>query len=256
MSSESDQHLVSIAELARHSGVSSRTLRHYDQIGLLPPSKTGRGGIRYYDLDSRIRLQRILLLRQHGLPLASIAEALADPNSDPVPALRAHLDHLHAQQRQLDRQAAAITATLKHLEEGAPLMTADQFDGFDNSQYQEEVEQRWGKQAWADGQNWWQGLTAEDKQGFMAEHQAIAAAWQQLHAEQADPEAEAAQTNAARHHAWIAIGWQGKQPSAEQLLGLADMYVADPRFAENYGGEQGASYVRAALRHYALTNLD
>src|SRR5690606_10221901 len=64
----------SIQEVARLTGVTSRTLRHYDDIGLVRPSATGAGGIRHYDADALVRLQRVLLLRDLGLGLPAIAE--------------------------------------------------------------------------------------------------------------------------------------------------------------------------------------
>ena len=67
----------SIQDIARRAGTTSRTLRYYDAIGLLEPSRIGSNGYRYYDQAALVRLQRILLLRELGLGLPAIAEALA-----------------------------------------------------------------------------------------------------------------------------------------------------------------------------------
>jgi DNA-binding transcriptional MerR regulator len=243
----------SISEVARLTGTTSRTLRHYDHIGLLAPSRVGANGYRYYDAAALRRLQRILLLRQLGLGLPAIAEALAA--SGDGPALRTHLDWLRAEQARLERQIASVERTITSIEAEEQIMAEDMFDGFDHTQYQDEVEQRWGAQAWADGDRWWRGLGPEGQQGFMAEHVALAERWAQLRADGVPPGDAQAQANARRHHAWIARGWQGREPSADELVGLADMYLADERFAANYGGPEGASYVRDALTHFALTEL-
>uniref|UniRef100_UPI00046258CB MerR family transcriptional regulator n=1 Tax=Arthrobacter sp. TB 26 TaxID=494420 RepID=UPI00046258CB len=66
----------SVQQIARTAGTTSRTLRHYDDIGLLKPSRTGDNGYRFYDQASLVRLQRILLLRDLGLGLPAIAEVL------------------------------------------------------------------------------------------------------------------------------------------------------------------------------------
>ncbi len=229
--------------------MSSRTLRHYDAIGLLPAQRDSNG-YRSYGQQDLVRLQRILLLRELGLGLADIADVLAGQTDD-LTALRAHLDQLHQQAGRIGRQIASVQRTIHSIENEEALMADDMFDGFDNSQYREEVEQRWGEQAWADGQQWWSGLDSGDKQAFMGEHQAIAAAW--AHAQERSLPADSPEVRAiaARHAAWIAVGWQGKQPSPEALEGLADMYVADERFAANYGGVEGAEYVREGLRAYA-----
>ena len=77
-----------IADVARSAGVSSRTLRHYDAIGLLPATAVGDGGLRRYDDRALVRLQRILLLRGLGLGLAEIRRVL-DGEQDDVTALTA-----------------------------------------------------------------------------------------------------------------------------------------------------------------------
>jgi DNA-binding transcriptional MerR regulator len=238
-----------IQQVARAAGVSSRTLRHYDDIGLLP-ARRDVNGYRSYGQQDLVRLQRILLLRELGLGLPAIDEVLAGQTDD-LTALRTHLGQLHEQAGRIERQIASVQRTIDGIENKEALMADDMFDGFDNSQYREEVEQRWGQRAWADGQAWWSGLDAGDKQGFMAEHTAIAAAWAGAQQQGLACDSAEVQAIASRHAAWIAVGWQGKRPSPEALEGLADMYVADERFAANYGGVQGAQYVREGLRVYA-----
>ena len=134
-------------------------------------------------------------------------------------------------------------------------MVEEMTDGFDNSRYKEEVQARWGARAWADGDRWWRGLGTVGQQSFLAEHRAIAERWAQLRAAGAAVDGPEAQANARRHHLWITAGWQDRRPGADELAGLADMYVADERFAANYGGVEGAQYVRDALVHFALAEL-
>src|SRR6478735_11281239 len=86
----------SIQDIARLAGTTSRTLRHYDDIGLLPPSRIGANGYRYYDRVALVRLQRILLLRDLGLGLPAIAEVL-ESQTDAAPALRNHLTWLQSE---------------------------------------------------------------------------------------------------------------------------------------------------------------
>jgi DNA-binding transcriptional MerR regulator len=79
----------SIADVARMSGVTSRTLRHYDEIGLLVPAYIGSNGHRYYEQAGLLRLQQILLMRELGLGLREIA-AVLERQVDQVAALREH----------------------------------------------------------------------------------------------------------------------------------------------------------------------
>src|SRR5665647_3291139 len=67
---------LSIREVARVTGTTSRTLRHYESIGVLPASRVGPGGLRYYDDEALVRLQRILVLRGLGMPLADVGQLL------------------------------------------------------------------------------------------------------------------------------------------------------------------------------------
>lgn len=242
-----------IAEVARLAGTTSRTLRHYGEVGLLEPSRIGANGYRYYDVAALTRLQRILMLRQLGLGVPAIGEVL--DAVDPLTALRAHRTWLRAQSELLGRQLASVERTITSLEEGAPIMADEMLDGFDHTQYKEEVEQRWGARAYADSDAWWRGLGEGGQQEFADEDAAIVSAWARLAAGGAPVDGPAAQMLARRHHAWIAAAWASRSPDADELAGLAEMYVADERFGAHYGGVQGATYVRDALIHFAVTEL-
>ena len=240
---------ISIAALAKLTGTTSRTLRHYDEVGLLAPSRIGANGMRYYDAAASTRLQRILLLRQLGLGLPAISDALAHGDDD-TGALRSHIELLRLQRQRLDRQIVAVERTIAALDEGRPLMAEEMFDGFDHTQYRAEVEQRWGESAYARSDRWWRGLGRNGQQAFLAESKAIGQAWRAAHEAGARIDSDEVQALAARHVAWIGQSWGGVQPTAAQLTGLAEMYVADERFAANYGGADGARYVRDALTAY------
>ncbi|ANC31765.1 MerR family transcriptional regulator [Isoptericola dokdonensis] len=249
----------SIQDVARLAGVSSRTLRHYDQIGLLAPSGTGPGGLRQYDDAAVRRLQRILLLRDLGLPLADVA-AVLDEQTDEADALRGHLAALRAERSRVDRQIASVGRTLTALTEGRPIMAEDMFDGFDHTRHEQEVTERWGADAYAEGDRWWRGLGADERADFKARVQALSEAWAAAADAGTDPTSPDAQALAARHVAWLASvpGTPGSdvgRPSKEYVVGLAEMYVADPRFAQNYGGLDGATFVRDALVGYAEREL-
>jgi DNA-binding transcriptional MerR regulator len=138
----------SIHEITRLTGTTSRTLRHYGQIGLLEPSRTGHSGLRYYDEDALVRLQRILLLRRLGLSLPAIADVLAG-TQDVVDALRTHLGLLEQERDRVQRQIDSLRRTIEKKEGGEQLMAQEMFDGFDHTRYQDEVQARWGQEAYA-----------------------------------------------------------------------------------------------------------
>ena len=244
----------SIQQIARLSGTTSRTLRHYDDLGLLPPTSIGANGYRYYDEAALTRLQRILLLRELGLGLPAIAEVLAGQTDDAA-ALEAHLRWLEQERDRVERQIASVTTTILKIEGGEQLMAEEMLDGFDHTVYKDEVEQRWGADAYAKSDRWWRGLGADGQAAFRAEAAAIQRGFSEAQAAGETPEAAIVQALTARHYAWVRAGWGGTAPTAEAYLGLGDMYVADPRFATHYGGPEGAEYVRDAMRAWAVANL-
>ncbi|MCX5397863.1 MerR family transcriptional regulator [Streptomyces sp. NBC_00102] len=104
-----------IAEVARMSGVTARTLRHYDEIGLLPPAGTGSNGHRVYEDRQLLRLQQILVLRSLGVGLPEIGRILA-AQVDELAALRGHHRRLLAERDRLATLAAAVSRTIHELE--------------------------------------------------------------------------------------------------------------------------------------------
>lgn len=246
----------SIGEVAKQSGVTSRTLRHYESIGLLLPSSTGTNGYRYYDEAALVRLQRILLLRELGVGLTAIADALAGRGDD-VTALETHLGWLHDESRRLTTQIGSVSATLAALKGKEKLMPEQMFDGFDHTQYKKEVEERWGAKAYADADTWWRGLGEDGKKGFLEEQTQIQDAFSAAQSDGLGPDSDEAQAAAARQYVWICDSWQGKAPTAELFTNFGEMYVADERFGKNYTRVHatGAEFVRDAMRIYAERTL-
>jgi DNA-binding transcriptional MerR regulator len=250
----------SIQEVARHAGTTSRTLRHYGEVGLLQPSRVAANGYRYYDEAALLRLQRILLLRDLGLGLAAIAEVLATA-VEPAGALRTHLDWLRREQGRLSLQIAAVEDTLDKLEGGERLMAENMFDGFDHTQYKEEVEERWGSDAYAQGDSWWRSMTDAEKAGWKARAGRLGADWIAAAESGIAADSDEAQELAGRHVEWLASIPGTPGAVKEYVTGLGEMYVADERFAANYTSANaadplaGARFVRDALVVYAERNL-
>lgn len=331
-----------IGQLARAAHTSARTLRHYDNIGLVSPSRIGSNGYRYYDDRALLRLQRVLLLRELGLGLEAIGTVLAAqdsgaraggaPGAAESRILEQHRELLLGERQRIEAQIASVDRTIaalrarardaSHAEKGASLMTHNIFEGFDHTQYQSEVEERWGADAYAKSDAWWRGLGERGQQEWQQQVAQLSNDWAESASRGEDPESLAAQALARRHIAWLrgipgtpawggAVGQPEPEQTAEQaavpaaeskpksassrtlepawkrvselksmpaperspgvhetlksagpggsslpeglrnyVLGLADMYVADERFAANYGGLEGATFVRDALRFY------
>lgn len=243
----------SIQDLARAAGTTSRTLRHYDALGLLRPSRTGSNGYRHYDQDALLRLQRILLLRELGLGLTAIAEVL-DGQQDAGAALRTHLGLLEQERQRLGRQIESVRTTLRKTARGEQLMASEAFDGFDHTRYEEEVTERWGAEAYRSGDRWWRSLTEAERQSFQQRHVDIARDFGAAHRLGASAGSPQVQEVTQRLHDWVATT---TSVSADHFAGLGEMYVDDPRFGQHYDQHAPgtAVLVREAMRVYADRNL-
>jgi MerR family transcriptional regulator, thiopeptide resistance regulator len=244
----------SIQDIARLAGTTSRTLRHYGEVGLVAPSRVGSNGYRYYDADALVRLQRVLLLRDLGLGIPAISEVLAGRRDD-VQALATHLTWLAQERNRLDRQIASVEGTIRSLKRGEEPMAENMFDGFDHTRYREEVEERWGRDAYATSDAWWRGKSAAEKKAWQERLRHLGADWIAAVESGVEAGGDDAQALAQRQFDWLR-GIPGTPgfpdgPTKEYFVGLGEMYVADERFAENYGGVAGASFVRDAMRIYA-----
>ncbi|MEU9062507.1 MerR family transcriptional regulator [Streptomyces sp. NPDC048430] len=243
----------SIQEIARRAGTTSRTLRHYGDIGLLVPSRTGANGYRYYDQEALVRLQRILLLRELGLPLPAIKDVL-EGQRDTSAALRAHLRLLEQERERIGRQIASVRTTLRRTEEGEELMAEEVFDGFDHTVYEQEVTERWGKEAYERSGRWWRGLSEDGRARFRGAHDAIARDYGEARAAGLEAGSDEVQDIARRHCEWLSATME---VTRAYVTGIGEMYVADPRFGRNYDrhGDGTAVFVRDALTVYAQHRL-
>ena len=139
-------------------------------------------------------------------------------------------------------------------------MAETMFDGFDHTQYKDEVERRWGKDAYARSDAWWRGMSDEERRNWRTRVEQLGRDWIAA-AEAADVTAHSpeAQELARRHIDWLRSvpGTPAAEPGGDlnaYVRGLAEMYVADERFAANYGGVEGASFVRDTLHAYIETS--
>ena len=141
-------------------------------------------------------------------------------------------------------------------------MAEKMFDGFDHTRYKDEVEERWGKDAYAQGDSWWRGMSPAEKEAWTQRSRQLGSDWTAAAESGVAADSAAAQELARRQVEWL-TGIPGTPANAAgsdadvkgYVTGLGEMYVADPRFAANYGGAAGAAFVRDALRIYAAKNL-
>src|SRR6186997_1280435 len=88
---------LKVGELARRTGLTIRTLHHYDEIGLLKPSLHTEAGHRLYTAEDVARLQQVLSLRQLGFTLEEVRDCLTQPGFAPAEVIGLHLARLREQ---------------------------------------------------------------------------------------------------------------------------------------------------------------
>jgi DNA-binding transcriptional MerR regulator len=142
---------LTVKQLADLSGISVRTLHHYDKIGLLKPGVRSESRYRYYGSDEALRLQQILLYREIGLELAAIRDILDEPGFDVKAALENHKRSLKRQQERLKTLIHTVDQTIFSLNEKSKKMNyRTLYEGFvskeDAEAYKNEAEKRWGKE--------------------------------------------------------------------------------------------------------------
>lgn len=244
-----------VNEAAERAGISGRTLRHYHQIGLLTPDRVGSNGYRYYGPDAVARLQRILLLRETGMPLAEIAAALeraATPDAE-IEALTGHLDQLAQERETLDRRISAVKHTLSMRRQGREPRMDVMLEGF-NDRYEAEVVERWGRDAFEASNQWWHRKSVQQQRDWKARADALLARWREIQEEGHEVESTAAQAHASVHLEWFKeipgtpTHAGDTEQSVDMIRGLADQYESNTDFHVAFGTTEAARFAANALR--------
>lgn len=243
-----------IAQVARLSRITTRTLRHYDAIGLLRPAGTGAGGVRLYEREQLLRLQRILLLRDLGLGLDAIASVIDDQDRRGTrDVLDRHRTWLLAESERLARLARTVQRTIDELSGGEEMDVEELFEGFDASRYEAEVRERWPEGA-AESRRRTADWRRDDFADAARRGVDLAQRFAALAAESVPVDDARTQEAVAEHYEWVCLFWT---PNAAAYRGLGEMYVADERFRQYYDkhGEGTAQYLCEAMAAYADANL-
>ena len=125
---------------------------------------------------------------------------------------------------------------------------------FDNSQYEAEVTERWGSAAFRASDNWFRNMSETERAEWLRQSKQLNADWTAAAAAGIDPTGAEGQALAARQAEWLrGIPGTPSEPAnlPGYLRGLGEVYVSDERFAANYGGADGARFVRDALARFA-----
>jgi DNA-binding transcriptional MerR regulator len=245
-----------VGQVARLAGVSVRTLHHYHQIGLLAPSGHSRSGYRQYAESDLDRLQRVLFYRELGFPLDEIVTVLADPATDAVEHLRRQHTLLTQRIQRLQGMVTAVERAMEAAKMGISLTPEERFEVFgehDPAKYADEVEQRWGDtEAYRQSTARAARYTKEDWLRIKAAGEDLNRRWAQALASGEPATSERAMDLAEEHRRSINDTFY--DCGYPMHRGLAQMYLADPRFTKNY--EDIATGLAQYVHDAILANAD
>ncbi|MTI96269.1 MAG: MerR family transcriptional regulator [Firmicutes bacterium] len=249
-----------VQKLSRLAGVSARTLRYYDQVGLLTSARINSSGYRIYGQAEVDLLQQILFFRELGFPLDKIREIITAPAFDKERALREHREQLLEKRAQLDALIANVDKTIAHNEGRITVSDKEKFQGFkkklvaENEQrYGKEVREKYGDKTVEASNAKVMNMTEEQYAEVTKLNEELMAILQAAY-QTGDPAGELAQKAADLHRQWLSYYWP--EYNKEAHAGLAQMYVDDERFTSYYDKAQPglAAFLRDAVHIYTGQN--
>lgn len=245
-----------IQKLGHLASISTRTLRYYDEIGILKPARINSSGYRIYGQFEVDQLQQILFYRELGLQLDQIKQIITSPSFDSVHALKQHREQLQNKRRQLDLLIVNVDKTIVSAEGRIMMSDQEKFEGFkqkvidDNEKkYGKEIREKYGDDTVNQSNAKLKNMTQEQHEQVTRLAEEVKDTLAQAF-KQGDPAGELAQKAADLHKQWLTFYWN--QYSKEAHAGLAQMYVDDERFKAYYDAEQPgtAEFLRDAILIY------
>ncbi|MCL2004215.1 MAG: MerR family transcriptional regulator [Oscillospiraceae bacterium] len=246
-------------KLAKMSGVSTRTLRWYDEIGLLKPVRVASSGYRIYGQAELDTLQQVLCYRELGFPLVEIKKLMSAPGYSREQAFVSHLAELHMKRERLDALIHNVAKSIAAMKGEASMSDQEKFEGLKQSlidenerKYGAEIREKYGDAAVDESNTQLKGLTQEqygEGERLRVEMEAaLKAAF-----DGGDPAGASARKACDLHRQWLCVFYP--KYSKEYHKGLGEMYVADERFRANYDkiAPGCAEFLRDAIHLYCAS---
>ncbi|MBC2171175.1 MerR family transcriptional regulator [Listeria booriae] len=242
-----------VQKLAKLAGVSTRTLRYYDEIGILKPARINSSGYRIYGQNEVDRLQQILFYREMNVGLDKIKAILEQPDFDETEALKTHRAQLLDKRKQLDELIRNVEKSIAHSERRITMTNQEKFEGFkqkmideNEEKYGTEIREKYGDDKINKSNAKLKGMSEAEMERVNRLAETILAELAEAF-ETGDPAGDKAQEVAAMHKEWLSTYWDTY--SKEAHAGLAQMYVDDERFTAYYDKDQPglAAFLRDAI---------
>lgn len=238
-----------IQALSQLAGISTRTLRYYDQIGLLKPSRVTEAGYRYYGETEVSFLQQILFYRERGFDLKTIRKILHDQNFDMLKAMKDHLRTLENQKAETEALIQTVKKTIAHMKGERDMSHKEKFQAL-KEKYDREARQKYGDQQ----------VEASNRKMMNLSHDQFAR-WQELDdqilssleaavAAGVGTDSQEAKDIAQLHKEWLTLSTPTY--STQMHKGIAMMYICDERFTQYYDRNTAgcAQFLCDAIQHW------
>jgi DNA-binding transcriptional MerR regulator len=245
-----------VNKLAKLAGVSTRTLRYYDELGILKPARINSSGYRIYGEAEVDMLQQILFFRELDVSLDNIKLIITSKTFDKTKALKEHHEKLLEKRKQLDTLIKNVEKTIDKDERRIIMSDKEKFEGFkqklvdDNEKkYGKEIREKYGEDVVNESNKRFKNMSKEQYAEFEELGQTILDKLEEAF-KTGDPAGEAAQEVAKLHRKWITFAWN--RYSKEAHAGVAQMYVDDERFTAYYDKNKPglAKFLRDAVVIY------
>jgi DNA-binding transcriptional MerR regulator len=239
-------------EVADLTGVSVRTLHHWDSLGLLSPARSRENQYREYAEKDLAKLQQILFFKECGFSLKKIQTLLSDKNFDREKAFQLQKSYLLQEKNRLETMIETLEKSSKALLGGYTMSTKEQFKGFDMSKnpYEKEAKELWGDETVTASASHIENLLPERKETMGKEMDALFSKLANLKSE--DPSSEVAQRAMEEMYRFFNANF-GYHYSLEAFAGLGQLYVDDERFTKTIDsfGKGLSSFLSKAMETYA-----
>lgn len=246
-----------IKEVSELTGVSARTLRYYDQIGLLKPLETSEAGYRYYGERELVILQQILFYKERGMELKQIRKIIYQKDFDIMTALQEHLMELEEKRNHMEALIWTVEQTIRSMKGECEMSDQEKFQAFKERVVREneekhgaEIREKYGDEEMDAANRKVLNMTEEEYERFQNLGEEIRIQLQTAVREGEKPENECGRRIVMLHKEWLGKTW--KQYTKEAHTAIGNMYISDERFKLYYDKEvEGcAEFLEAAIRYW------
>lgn len=236
------QYSYSIRELSELAGVSARTLRYYDEIGLLKPLYVNDAGYRYYGEKEVVLLQQILFYRERGFDLRRIQKILYQEDFDVMTALNEHLRELEEKKHHMETLIQSVRQTISSMKGECEMSDKEKFEAFkeklvseNEEKHGNEIREKYGDEPMDASNQKILNMSEEDWERFQTLGEEIKRRLEEGVKARIRPDSDEAERIVKLHKEWLGMTW--KKYTQEAHKAIANMYICDERFKLYYDKE-------------------